>query len=314
MNTFTLSLPIFGMIFIGMAASRLRYFDDKLSDFLASMLFNWMMPITLFYEISRLPIEKILEWAYIKSYFVAAIVIMLQSAIASRHYWQRDKSNTIINMMAASFTNTGYLGLPLFLMLFDTVTPVASVILVQVIFNFCILLGLDVFSNHKKRKLGLKTAVLVIIENPILLGNILGIAWSFCHLNLPNSISSVCEILSHLTSYVALFTLGLSLGLAKLALNKKQKVEIAFLVFLKTLVHPILALTVGYYIFDLHGFLLTALTLMAAMPTGKNLFIFAKRFNVGTERSNIIVVISTMVSMILLNIILLLTPFTTTSF
>ena len=71
--------------------------------------------------------------------------------------------------------------------------------------------------------------------------------------------------------------------------DRKQKFEISSLIFFKTILHPICAFFIAYYVFGLSGFLLTAVTLMAAMPTAKNLFVFAERYKVGVERANIIV-------------------------
>ena len=305
MSILNISLPIFFIIFSGYIATRFSYFDKYASDLLARLLFYIVMPITLFFDISKLPISETLVWDYMGSYFFASVIVIVLSMILSRFFFKRDVPNLIINAVASTHTNTAYLALPLFLMVFKTVTPVAAIIIVQTLFNFLILFGLDVSTNRSGRGVNHITALLVIVENPILIATFLGLAFSFFHIALPEIIYLSCNTVSQSASFIALFALGLSLGISQLGLNKKQKFEISLLVMLKTLIHPFAAFLVGYYLFGLSGFLLTALILMSAMPTAKNLFIFAKRYQVGSERANIIVLVTTIISIFTINVILL---------
>ncbi len=305
MSIITISFPIFLIILVGYVASKFHILAHNATDLLTRLLFYIVMPITLFFDIAKLPIAQTLAWNYMGSYFLSSIVIITISVMLSRSLFNRNTPNLIINAMASTHTNTAYLALPLFLIIYKTVTPVASIIIVQTLFNFLILFGLDVSTNRSSRHANHYAALLVIFENPILLGTLLGLAFSYFHVVLPEVIYSSCSIVSQSASFIALFALGLSLGIPQLALNRKQKYEISILVILKTLIHPLVAFLIGYYLFDLSGFLLTALTLMAAMPTAKNLFVFARRYQVGSERANIIVLITTIVSIVTISLILL---------
>ncbi len=306
MNLLIASLPIFIIIIAGYLVALFNFFDKEASVVLIRLIFYIIMPITLFLDIAQLPISNTLRWDYMGAYFFTSIIVMLISIIMSRYLFARDRSNLIINAMASTHTNTAYLALPLFLLLFKTVSPVASIIIVQAVFNFFILLGMDVTTGAKQNKSYSYTIFAVFWKNPILIGIILGVIFSSLHIELPHIISSTFTIVSKSALFIALFALGLSLRVDKASLNKKQKLEISMLIVLKSFVHPLIAFLVGYYIFGLTGFMLTALILMAAMPVAKNLFVFAKRYQVGVERANIIVFITTVISILTLNLILLL--------
>lgn len=301
-----ISLPIFIIMLGGYIANKVYDFDHTASTSLARLLFYIIMPITLFFDISQLPISQVLIWDYMLTYFLASVCIITISVLLSKYSFKRTLPNIIINAMASTHANTAYIALPLFLILFKTIVPVASIILVQVIFNFIILFGLDVSTNHSGRPADPYTPFFVLINNPILMGTLLGLIFSYFQIGLPHAILSTLSIVSQSASFIALFALGLSLGSSKFKLNKQQKLEISSLIFLKTLLHPIAACLIGYYVFNLSGFLLTAVTLMAAMPTAKNLFIFSERYQVGLERANSIILVTTILSIVTINSILFL--------
>ena len=208
--------------------------------------------------------------------------------------------------MASIHTNTAYIALPLFLLLFNTASPVASIIIVQSIFNFIILFMLDTFTySTEKNKHMTHRAFSVFWKNPILIGILTGVVFSYFHIELPDMLEKTFAIVSQSAPFLALFSLGLSLSFINTALNKKDFFEITTLVFLKSFLHPLVAFLVGHYLFKLTGFWLFAVIFIAAMPSPKNLFIFAKRYQTGEDRASLIVFTTTVISVVTLNMTLL---------
>jgi predicted permease len=62
---------------------------------------------------------------------------------------------------------------------------------------------------------------------------------------------------------------------------------------------------VGKYLFHLPPTWLVYLVLMSAMPTAQNVFIFSQKYRVGIERSNLLVFITTIISFVTINLILI---------
>ncbi len=198
--------------------------------------------------------------------------------------------------MAVTQTNTAYLALPLFLLLFNTVVPVAGIIVVQAIFNFSIVLGLELTSNNKTNQSPYYKATSVIFKTPILIGIILGLIVSGYQCALPVTLTNTFNIVKQAAPFIALLTLGLSFESSKLSFTVKEKSELVTLILFKSFLHPLIAFFIGQFIFQLPPFDLICLVLMAAMPTAKNLFIFAKRYRVSMDRANIIVLVTTILS------------------
>ena len=306
-NVFLISnFSVFFIILLGCISSVSHLFDQDASTVLVRLVFYIIMPVTLFVDIAQLPIHQILIWDYIGAYFLSYLSIASISILLSKSLFKRNAPNLIINGMASAHGNTAFIALPLFLTTFKTLVPVAIVIIIHQFFNFFILFGLDVLTRQKKEASHHRAILFVMVKNPIIIGTYLGLIFSYFHIGLPHVVHATCTLISHSASFIALFALGLSLGSSAMSFDKRQTFEIVMLIFLKTLLHPLAAFLIAYYVFGLSGFMLTAVTLMAAMPTAKNVFIFSERYRVAYKRANVVVLATTIVSMLVINMILLL--------
>ena len=73
------------------------------------------------------------------------------------------------------------------------------------------------------------------------------------------------------------------------------------LVFLKNIVHPLIAGLIGYYIFDLDGIWLGALVVVSAMPTAMNNFVFAQKYGAFENEASQVVFLSSVLSLLTLS-------------
>ncbi len=305
MALFLSVLPIFIIILLGYICAKTGFLKKDAADILSKLIFYIIMPVTLFIDVAKLPATQVLNWPYLAAYFVAASFIILLAILISYYGFKRKAADLIINTMAAVQTNTAYLAIPIFLLLFNTLNPVAGVILIQAIFNFVIIFSLEYLTQTHKKNSPWKLAFSVILKTPILIGIILGLLVSLYHVDLPKLVQSGCGIVRQSAPFLALFTLGLSLGAVKKAFTRKERDEACLLIILKSIIHPTIAFIVGHMIFHLPTFWLNSLILMAAMPTAKNCFIFAKRYQTGQDRANFIVISTTVLSILIINLILL---------
>lgn len=298
-------LPIFIIILLGYLCARFGFLDEQATNILARLVFYIIMPVTLFIDVARLPIHTVLNWPYLLAYFISSCLVIVVTIVGSHYGFKRKTSDLVINAMAATQTNTAYLAIPIFLLLFHTINPVAGIILVQVIFNFLVIFSLEYF-NQKHQYTMLQLAGVVLWRMPILTAIILGLVVSLLHITLPAIVQATCLLVQRSAPFIALLVLGLSLGVVRHVFTRKERSEVGLLVVFKSFIHPLVALLVGRLIFHLPTFWLHSLVLMAAMPTAKNLYIFAKQYQVGESRANIIVVATTIISMVMINVIMML--------
>ncbi len=297
------TLPIFLIIAFGYVLTRLHFFISDVSSVLTRLIFYIVMPITLFVDLADLPIHQILNWHYMSAYFLASVCLMSITIWLSRYVYHESLAQTIINAMAATHANTAYLALPLFMLLLHTVVPVAGVIVVQAVFNFLIILGLELTTHKHQQKSHLKIALSVFWKAPLLMGIILGLFVSAMQWSLPSVLNAIFDIIKQSVAFLALLALGLSIGDSKVTFDTKEKVETLMLIGFKSLLHPYLAFMLGHFVFHLDAYWLMCLTLMAAMPAAKNLFVFSQRYGLAVARANVIVLSTTLVSVITINLI-----------
>ncbi len=182
--------------------------------------------------------------------------------------------------MACSHTNSAFLALPLFLLLFNTSVPVAGIILLQIVFTLFILVGLEIATNQHHQRNQWLSLPLIVLKNPIIVSTLLGFTFSFFSFELPPIVNTLFSMLTPWASALALVALGISLHVRIGHLPRNNR-EIGYLVLMKSVVHPLLGYFIGKMLFHLDPFWLQALVLICGIPTAQNVFIFSQRYKVG---------------------------------
>lgn len=296
--------PLLIIILLGYSAIKFKLLPQMAADILVKLIFYIVLPVTLFISVATLPIESLLNWPFMKAYFMSVVVIGFIGLLLSYVFFSRQRSELVINTMAASQINSAYIALPLFLLRFNNITPVISSILANFIFCIIIIACFECFNSLKQRNNLWTLPFTIFIKAPLLLGIVAGFICSLLHLTLPTIITSTSMLIKDSAAFLALFALGASL--ATLTLNTPQsQTETGLLVLLKSIGHPLVAFMLGKYIFALPSQGLLFLVLLAAMPAAKNLFIFANQYQVGKNRSSLVVLITTLLSCVTINLVLI---------
>jgi len=120
------ALPVFAIILAGYLAGRRRMLGEGASDSLNAFVYFFALPAVMFLGIARRPLQEVLNWPFIGAFLGAMLAIyVLAWAVGWMIHGERPE---ILSMQAlnACFSNTGYMGIPLFLTAFgpDRLTPV----------------------------------------------------------------------------------------------------------------------------------------------------------------------------------------------
>jgi hypothetical protein len=141
----------------------------------------------------------------------------------------------------------------------------------------------------------LVTATLMgMARNPVVLSVFAALAWNLFGLPVPPVLRRTLDFLGGAAPPLALFCLGG--GLAGIAASAIWK-ETAAIVAAKLFVFPALVFAAGRML-DLAPIELAVAVTMAALPTGANAFILARRYATGADRSGSAVVVSTALSVL----------------
>ena len=85
---------------------------------------------------------------------------------------------------------------------------------------------------------------------------------------------------------------------------KGETTEVAWLVFAKLLLHPLITWWLAYHVFELEGILPAIAVLQAALPSGVPVFVLAQQYNTFATRSSAVIVVSTAISVVTLSVLL----------
>lgn len=149
-------------------------------------------------------------------------------------------------------------------------TAIIVAIMVPMLNLFCIIMFSLTTSGGQVTPL----AVLrMIMTNPLIVGSLLGVTWSYFELGFHPLLAGTLEPLSSLALPMGLMTVG-----AGLQLNVLRGASAPFVISsaLKLLVMPLMAAGVGYVLgFD--ALLMQVMVLLAALPTATSAYILARQ-------------------------------------
>lgn len=212
---------------------------------------------------------------------------------------RRNRADSLVAMLACSYCNGTHLGIPLMAHLLGDPTVTLPVVMFQVGFYGPLSVLLLDMSSDKRASHGLvRELALSIVRNPLMIGAVSGIVLALARQNtgweLPSLIAEPISMLSSATIGVALVAFGMSMAEVRVLQKGRSPVRSVFLASaIKTIVHPAIAWLLGAIVFGASGTLLLTMVLIAALPTGQNVFTYAQRFGVNTVLARDSVVIST---------------------
>jgi predicted permease len=146
-----------------------------------------------------------------------------------------------------------------------------------------------------------RQAVVDLATNPVILGVFAGLALRLAGVKLPSVADSALALLGQATLPCVLLAIGLGLATFKI---KGELGLVAVISFLKLFAMPAMAWFISARILALPALDVAVITLLSAMPTGANAYVFATRqgdaeASVGTD-----VALTTMASAITITVIL----------
>lgn len=309
------NVPIFAAVLLGYFCSYFHILGKRATSVLTDFVFFVSLPCMVLYQFSKHSIDKIFNGSYMGVIAVASLSLAAIGAFIGKKIFKQKLSETALTLMSIGQVNTAYLAIPIFLLFFKTVAPVVMVSVFQQLVISSLVLGLieyDLYKSSKKiqktgfaRLVFLKELPKALIKTPIIPASLIGLIFSYNHLSFPSPISYFFDLMGTSAAPLSLFVLGLSLQQDKISFRDTGiRQQIFTLLFLKNLFHPLLAFCLGKFVFDLSPFWLVTASLMAAMPTARNCALFAQRYGLDVQRSNTLIVLSTLVSFVVINVIL----------
>lgn len=226
---------------------------------------------------------------------VSFAAVALLYAVVARIWLTKDPSRIAIAATASGYSNVNNIGLPVAIYVIGDASFIGPMLLLQLLLLAPLLLAtLDILTAGRASFVGIITQPL---RNPMLIGATLGAVVAALDIQLPAPVLAPLEILGGAAVPLMLLAFGISLAGEKPLQPGTGRREVWLAVALKNAVMPIAAYLLAAFAFDLEPQLVFACTVMAALPSGQNMYQYALRYDRATVITRDIVLLTTVLSL-----------------
>ena len=301
LSVLLVTFPFFALVLCGYLAARVRLLPQPAIPGLNAFVLYFALPCLLYRFGASTPIAQLLDPAAAGVYLLCAL-LMVGGTVLATHGPRMGWNDAAFGALVAAFPNTGFMGVPLLVALLGTAAAGPAILTVAldmvVTSSLCVALSrLDVAGTHGLA-VALRKALRGMAGNPMPWSIALGALASALQFTLPGPLDKSVAMLADAASPVALFTIGAVL--ARSQMNEHEQVQARDYVpiaLAKLLLHPLLVWCVGQGAMalglPLSPFVLTALVLLAALPSASNVALLAERFGAHNGRIARTILVST---------------------
>jgi malonate transporter and related proteins len=273
------ALPIFALILTGFLCARFGGFDRSATDNLNRFAVYLALPALMFLAMSKITPDQIRQFGFALT-FAGGIAVTFAIGFGLSRLRGRAVANSSIEGLDAGYSNVGFMGIPLCLLVFGQASVPAAII--ATLFTACILflfaIVLIEVDVHKGASLvrTVGKVCLSLVRNPLLIAPVAGLLVGLSGIILPAPLERFASLLGGAASPCALVCIGLFLAQERVVSG--DATSIAALVLLKLLVQPAVTGLFAFYVFEVPSLWARSAVLLSALPIGSGPFTIAKLY------------------------------------
>jgi len=299
---FNVVLPVFALILIGYVCGRTGKLGVNASIELNRFVVWLALPAQLFNFASNSGWQMLWQPGFITAFFLSCIAVFMLVLLISR-FRGEDLAAASFNGLSASYSNTGYMGIPLCALALgqDGLAPaIISTFIVFVMFALAtVLIEIGILSHKKPHEI-FWSATKSLCTNPLLIAPVAGLLWSASDMSLYDPLAQVIAFLAAAATPCALVSIGLFL-MQKSQASPGQTWSITFA---KLIIQPAIAWVIAGPILDLPTLWVSAVVILSALPTGTGPFMLAQYYKADGSVISRVVLLSTIGSLLTLSLFL----------
>ncbi len=304
-HVFASVFPVFGLILIGYFAARKGILGSEATDSLNKFVVWLALPALLFQAMAKISWAQIDHPGYVGAFTIGAIATFGISFLfgGMRRPDGHRLADRSIEGLNASYSNTGYMGIPLCLAAIgqESLVPsiIATIVIACVLFAAAIVLIEFDLQEMPSWRATIGKVLLSLFKNPLISSPLAGVVVALVHgatgLDLPQPVFHLTSLLGAAASPCALVTIGLFLAQSS-ATNEGG--VIFRLVGLKLLVQPAITFVLAYKLWPMPSVWAQTAVVMAALPIGTGPFMLAKLYDREAAITSRAILVSTVLSLV----------------
>jgi len=297
LDLFNVLIPVFAIIGVGYLAVRLRLFPADGTRALVAFVNNFATPCLLCQAMLTSDFSSTFNSSVIIPFYVGAVFSLTCGALIARTVFKQRPGESVSSGFSAMFTNTVLVGIPVIQRAYGqgALPTVFSIIA----FHAPMLITLGMLVMELVRRDGaplgktLVTAGLRIVQNPLLWGVVIGALGNRFQVKVPEAGMAFLTMMSAAVLPASLFGLGGALNEYKLSESWAQaSINSVF----KLIVHPTIVYVLSVWVLHVPLEIARYAVLLAAMPAGINVYVFATYYDRAVNVAANVVLISTVAS------------------
>lgn len=297
LSVFNVIAPVFLLIGLGYFAVRLGLYPQQGVRGLIAYVNNFATPCLLFRAMLDVDFSSAFDLAVIGPFFIGAASMLLIGALIARRAFGFRPGESVSVGFSAMFTNNVLVGIPVLQRAYG---PEAMPVVYSIIgLHAPLLLSLGMVVMELARRDGGKISGALLqglrslVTNPLLIGIALGLSGNAAGLELNGVADEVTLLLAGTVMPVALFGLGGALNEYRVG---KSWAPALMTSGLQLIVHPAIAWVIMVPVLGVDPDIARYGVLLAAMPAGINIYIFATFYNRAVDVAANTILISTVLS------------------
>ena len=239
---------------------------------------------------------------FVLAFGLSSLIVYAATFLVSR-YRNADLATASFAGLSASYSNTGYMGIPLCILALGQDGLAPAVISTLIVFGMFALATVFIevgILSHKKPHEIVWSVIKSLCSNPLLIAPVAGLVWSSTDLALYDPLQQFISFLSAAASPCALVSIGLFL----IQKQKTPAVGAWGLSIAKLIVQPLIAWVIAGPILGLPSLWVNAVILLSALPTGTGPFMLAQYYSADGSTISRVVLLTTVGSLVTLSLFL----------
>lgn len=288
--------PVIAVIALGYGLARGGVITPAGETGIANLVFFATTPALLFRAMATTGLPTLPDLAVMAAYFGPCLLLYGGWALGRHRLFGSGLAAAGIGAMGASFGNTVLLGIPIVDRAYGPAGLRLLVLIVSIhsalLFSMTTLLA-EAERGRADARATLAATARMMARNPIVLAIAAGMTCAAFGLRLPGALDAVLAMLGAATTPAALIAVGAGLAGFRLGGSLTESVAI---VAAKMIVLPLAVWITATQVLALEPVAVAVATVAAAMPTGTNVYIIARRYDVSVSIAAGAILISTLLA------------------
>ena len=298
-DIFNVIIPVFAIMAFGYLAVRFRLYPAEGVKGLVSFVNNFATPCLLCEAMLTADFSSTFNPAIIVPFYAGALSSLLFGSLIARRFFKARPGESVSSGFSAMFTNTVLIGIPVITRAYGTTALPTVFSIIAFHAPTLITLGMLVMELVRRDGAPLHKSLIVaavrIVQNPLLWGVVIGAAGNLSGIRVPEAGTAFLTMMSAAVLPASLFGLGGALNEYRLS---ESWLQATIMSVFQLIIHPAIAYVLMIWVFHVPMEYARYGILLAAMPAGINVYVFATYYDRAVNVATNVVLISTVASIL----------------